>query len=148
VSITTVFEGESYLTENARMEKNKISEKITPENVADIDRLKQIIAAKKLTQAAVGEAMPEPKTQGHVGHYLMLRRPLTLDIAIDFSYALKVPVSAFSPRLQQRIDLAHQDGSLPASLSKISRLNDDDKRRVIAAIDNIIGLIATPKHDN
>lgn len=72
--------------------------KLTPEQLADAARLKDIFEQQPLSQLKFANQY-DLGTQGMVGHYLNGRSPLNLPAAAKFAKGLGVSIAAFSPTL-------------------------------------------------
>lgn len=91
------------------MTKNSRKVPLADWQVEDSQRLKALYNAKRaelgLTQDRIAAELGEGVTQGAVSHFMNGRTALSLRAAVVFAKALQVPVSAFSPRLAQELDL-------------------------------------------
>lgn len=85
-----------------RMSQTTKRRALSPEEIEDIDRLRDLFDKEKeatgLTQAQLAEACGW-ESQGTIAQYFGKRLPLNLDAAFRFSKALGVPLDAISPRL-------------------------------------------------
>ncbi|WP_176514343.1 LexA family transcriptional regulator [Pseudomonas faucium] len=91
------------------MTKNSRKVPLAEWQVEDSQRLKALYNQKRaelgLTQEKIASELGEGVTQGAVSHFMNGRTALSLRAAVVFAKALKVPVSAFSPRLAKELDL-------------------------------------------
>lgn len=82
-----------------------VRRKLSNEEIADVDRLRAIYDAKKLTTGMTQVQLAEAcgwESQGTVAQYFSKKMALNLDAAFRLSKALDVPLDAISPRLAAR----------------------------------------------
>lgn len=106
------------LTKSEQLENNQLKA-IFVQKQKELD-LSQEKAAEKLKMS-----------QGAVGHYLNGRRRLNIKIALKFSELLRIPVSSFSPRLQNEIDQGDKDTAEYVKFYELAPKNVQDSVREI-----------------
>lgn len=80
---------------------------LTDWQIEDSDRLKALFQERKgklkITQEMIAAELGAGVTQGAVSHFMNRRTALSIKSAVVFANMLKVPVSAFSPRLAEEL---------------------------------------------
>lgn len=98
---------------------NQRKRQLTAEEQAECTTLKAIWESRKkekgLTQAAIGDSLNI--SQAGVSQYLNGTNALNMPVAVQFSRALGVPISDFSPRLEKEYQEKYQLKEIPAAPS-------------------------------
>lgn len=110
---------------HSQMTKNSRKVPLADWQVEDSKRLKALYVAKRaelgLTQDRIAAELGEGVTQGAVSHFINGRTALSLKAAAVFAKMLKVPISAFSPKIAEEVESLNRPFPL-TTLADFSRV--------------------------